>query len=147
MKKILETKKDYEKLQQLPRPGEKVRGASADAARTLRRSPHTSPRVGRIEILGTLQCVMGGATACPGGSGVKAKALFCPGSMAVPFLPCASSLPAYRGGGLAAGPWLVVEEPGSFRSGFSVSPPVGWASQPPCLPVGRASRQPPPRGV
>lgn len=113
MKKILETKKDYEKLQQPPRPGEKVRRAFCRGCTHLEGSPHLLGREDRNS--GLLQCVPGGAAASPGGSGVKARGLFCSDPVAVPFLPGASRLPACRVGRLAAWPWpMAGEEPGQL---------------------------------
>ncbi|XP_046940870.1 TRAF3-interacting protein 1 isoform X2 [Lynx rufus] len=113
VKKILETKKDYEKLQQPPRPGEKVRRAFCRGCTHLEGPPTSS--AGRIENSGLLQCVPGGAAASPGSSGVKARGLFCSDPVAVPFLPGASRLPACRVGRLAAWPWpMAGEEPGQL---------------------------------
>lgn len=106
MKKILETKKDYEKLQRSPRPGEKVRSDACKCAHQQSPLTHfkaprsTSSLVGRIENSGLLWRVLGG------GSGIKAKGLFCSDPVAVPFLPRPVPLPACRVGRLAAWPWL-----------------------------------------
>ena len=57
MKKILETKKDYEKLQQPPRPGEKVRRAFCRGRTHLEGSPH---------LLGREDRKLGAPPVCPG---------------------------------------------------------------------------------